>query len=497
MNGSADHARQHESLAKRWSFRVLAVLLGLTPFLICEATLRVTRWQVTIPVSDPFVDFQTVRPLFVPDDDHQLMVTAANRLEYFRPESFALEKQANEYRIVCVGGSTVQGRPYAIETSFTTWLELSLRAADSSRQWDVINCGGVSYASYRLVPIVQEMLGYRPDLIILYTGHNEFLEDRSYAGAKRTPALVSYAYRQLTRLKSVQYLNQLVASDRATQRITTDKQILTTEVDALLDYRGGLENYHRNSQWRQDVVEHFEFNLRRIINLANRAGVPIVIVDPAANLRNCPPFKSEPTVNLSEQNSATAQRLVAQAIEVSRTDTNLAIELLERAVAVDPDHAGTHFQLGTYYADSNRFPQAKQHFQIALEQDVCPLRIIQPLHQVIGRVAADTETPCVEMRRIFEELSEGAIPGNNLFFDHVHPTFHGHQVIAAEIMDLLRDLKIVQPQVAWPTRRDELFNQHWKSLDHVYFERGRQRLEGLKIWSAGRSEKLREATTAK
>ena len=31
-------------------------------------------------------------------------------------------------------------------------LELSLRAARPEREWDVINCGGVSYASYRLVP---------------------------------------------------------------------------------------------------------------------------------------------------------------------------------------------------------------------------------------------------------------------------------------------------------------------------------------------------------
>ena len=44
----------------------------------------------------------------------------------------------------------------------------------------MINCGGVSYASYRLGPILDEVLGYEPDLIMLYTGHNEFLEARTY-----------------------------------------------------------------------------------------------------------------------------------------------------------------------------------------------------------------------------------------------------------------------------------------------------------------------------
>ena len=89
-------------------------------------------------------------------------------------------KSRDEFRIFCLGGSTVQGRPYANETSFTTWLELSLQAADPRRQWQVVNCGGVSYASYRLLPIMKETLQYEPDLYIIYTGQNEFLEERTY-----------------------------------------------------------------------------------------------------------------------------------------------------------------------------------------------------------------------------------------------------------------------------------------------------------------------------
>jgi hypothetical protein len=104
MNGAADNAKERPSSSRRWAFRAAAVLLGLSPFLIVEATLRVTGWQPTIPLTDPFVDFHSVRPLFVADDDKQQMVTAENRLEYFRPESFDIAKGANEYRIVLIGG---------------------------------------------------------------------------------------------------------------------------------------------------------------------------------------------------------------------------------------------------------------------------------------------------------------------------------------------------------------------------------------------------------
>ena len=494
MSGAAVNAKQYRSSTKRWAFRVSALLLGLSPFLISEATLRITDWQPTITVNDPFLDFQTVGPLFVADNDKQRMVTAANRLEYFRPESFAVEKKADDYRIVCIGGSTVQGRPYAIETSFTTWLQLSLQAADLSRQWDVINCGGVSYASYRLVPIVKEMLRYEPDLIILYTGHNEFLEDRSYSVAKQAPGFVSYSYGELSRLKSLQYLHQWIASDASEDGAATGRPVLTSEVDALLDYRGGMESYHRDAAWRQAVIQHFEFNLRRIIDLANLAQVPIVLVDPPVNLRDCPPFKNQHTDGLAADEIAKVQQLVSRASQVSGTEPNRAIELLEQAVAIDPDHAGNHFQLASLNAQWKRYNKAKHHFQIALDEDVCPLRIVPPLDQVIQNVAADTKTPIVEVRQEFENLSDGAIPGNDLFFDHVHPSFRGHQVIAAEIIKTLQELQIVMPDESWEAKRNELFSQHWESLDPVYFERGKQRLAGLKIWTQGRCEKLREAT---
>ena len=163
---------------------------------------------------------------------------------------------------------------------------------------------------------------------------------------------------------------------------------------------------------------------------------------------------------------------------------------------MDPDHAGTHFQLGSGYAQAGRSQEAKRHFRLARDEDICPLRITEPLTKVIRNVANDTETPCIEVRRKFGELSEGAIPGNNLFFDHVHPSFHGHQVIAAEIIKTLQAMKIVNPDESWQTRREDFFNQHWNSLDPIYFARGQQRLDALKLWTQGRSEKLRDGSAA-
>ncbi|MHB8898104.1 MAG: hypothetical protein ACYC6Y_05105, partial [Thermoguttaceae bacterium] len=160
-------------------FRLAAVALGLSPLLVLEGLLWCFDPGTPVYDHDPFVGFRAVHPLFVLSPDGRRYETAPSRLDFFRADSFDARKAPNEYRIFCLGGSTVQGSPFTIETSFTTFLELSLQAAEPERKWQVVNCGGISYASYRLVPILQEVLRYQPDLVILYTGQNEFLEDRT------------------------------------------------------------------------------------------------------------------------------------------------------------------------------------------------------------------------------------------------------------------------------------------------------------------------------
>ena len=150
-------------------FRLCAVLIGLLPFLAFEFFLGAIGWQQLDGVKDPFVGFSSSRPLFELNEDRTEYEISESRKPLFCDESFPVEKSPDQFRIFCIGGSTVQGRPFAIETSFSTWLELSLQAAGDSKQFNVINCGGVSYASYRLAPVVEEILGYQPDLIVLYT----------------------------------------------------------------------------------------------------------------------------------------------------------------------------------------------------------------------------------------------------------------------------------------------------------------------------------------
>ncbi len=474
-----------------------AVLLGLSPLLAFEGVCLLFGWGRPSVHDDPFVGFRGVQPLFVASDDGSRYEIPKARQAFFRPESFAAKKPRDAYRIFCLGGSTVQGRPFAIETSFTTWLELSLEAADPSRPFEVINCGGVSYASYRLVPILEEVLQYEPDLIVLYTGHNEFLEDRTFDHIQRRGRLLNASLELASHTRTFNLLREgyLRASGVPTE--PEGRPILPTEVEALLDYKGGLEEYHRDDDRRQGVIAHYRYNVGRMVRMAEEAGVPMILVNPVANLRHSPPFKSEHRADLTPAELARWQALCESAASHLRRehyDLYQAIDEYEQACRLDPLHAGGFFNLARCYEAAGKLDLAREAFVQAKELDVCPLRIVEPMHEAVLEIAEASGTPLLDAQALFAGRTPSGIVGSDWLVDHVHPSIEGHQLLADALAGMLVEQGVVTPRPEWEEAKREHFREHFASLDDLYFLRGTRRLTSLKEWAQGRSELLRPET---
>ena len=475
-------------------FRLGAVCLGIAPLVAAEGTLRWLGWYPPPPTSDPFLSLRSTEPLFVLEPGAERFAIPEHRRTHFRPESFSARKPAGEYRIFCVGGSTVQGRPFAIETSFTSWLELHLRAAEPGRRWDVINCGGISYASYRLVPIVREVLAHSPDLLVIYTGHNEFLEDRSYGHLKPSQGAGARAILWLAQLRVCSFLRtgyrQLTHPDSA--KSIPDGPVLSTEVEALLDYQGGLEYYHRDPAWRRDVIRHFRYNLERMVELARAAGVPVVVVNPVSNLRDSPPFKSAHRGDLTsdEREELNAAWVVSR--RTAGDNPSGALAALLDAVRLDDQHAMLQYDLAKAQDLLGRNADALEAYVRAKELDICPLRILEPMHGAIRDVAHVRNVPLVDARALFEGVSDRGIPGSDWLVDHVHPSIRGHQLLAEALFEKLERMEVVRPDPGTEERRDGLYREHLDSLSTFYFAKGTSRLEALRKWAAGRVTRERD-----
>ncbi|MGE0374096.1 MAG: tetratricopeptide repeat protein [Planctomycetaceae bacterium] len=499
--GTADSAKTGGHAARsdkprRWAFRLAAILLGLSPLVAFEGLCWLLDWGRPGLYDDPFVGFRDVRPLFVLNAEKSRYEIPLSRQGYFRPESFPAVKAGNEFRAFCLGGSTVQGRPFAIETSFTTWLELSLQAAEPDRPWDVVNCGGVSYASYRLIPILKEVLGYQPDLIILYTGHNEFLEDRTFDHVKQHGPIVTSALAAASELRTFTLLREgcLRLGGRSSNDPPAGRPILPAEVEALLDYRGGLEEYHWDARWRSDVIAQYRFNLQRMVRMAEAAGVAVVLVNPVSNLRDCPPFKAEHSSHLTPTELAEWESLTTTALDLLNDkvrDLPEAVRLLQRACEIDPQHAGGCYHLAQCYQAAGRTDDARRSFLKAKDLDVCPLRILQPMNEAVLEIARETGTPLLDADALFSREERDGIPGAYWLVDHVHPSVTGHQMIATALAELLVSLGTIHPREGWKAARQQRFDEHLASLDDLYFNQGMDRLNAVRNWARGRARMLR------
>lgn len=463
--------------------------LGLSVFLVFEALCRLAGWGIESSAAGDFSEFNAARPLFRISDDQQTWQVAANRRRYFAKESFPAIKGQHEFRIFVFGGSTVQGRPFSIPTSFTTFLKIALRQANPKIDWQVVNCGGISYASYRVLPIVRECLRYKPDLYIVCTGHNEFLECVSYNNIKSPNSTLATCFSALNKLQSFHLAEQTWEHFRARPATVVPAPSMPEEVEAMLDHQGGLDAYRRSALHADHVNIEFGCNLQKMISAAGAGNVPIMFISPPSNLRDCPPFKSEfhSSTNLHTQQAVTGK--IKNASNSMSLDPPTAIQLLQSAVQDDPEFAFAWYQLGHALLALNRDHEAANAFAQARDKDVCPLRMTSQLKTTLQAVARENNIKLLDADALLLDKARNGIIGDAVLVDHVHPSFKSHQNIAIAVIDAMASTQWIQiKNTGWKDAARSDFDNHLQSLDNMYFLSGRRTLDTLRLWTQGRGD---------
>jgi hypothetical protein len=166
-------------------------------------------------------------------------------------------------------------------------------------------------------------------------------------------------------------------------------------------------------------------------------------------------------------------------------------ELVEKALKIDDRYADAHFLLAKIHDETGKPSEAKSEYIRAKDEDVCPLRMLERMHNITLRVANQTGTPLLDIRRAFEAGSKDGIPGDDLLIDHVHPRIDGHQLIALELLEEMTRQGFLTPRPGWRDEQRSLYTKHWKTLPANYFPESVARLRGLRRWSQGRSSRLK------
>ncbi len=489
---STEPSTSKSSRRPRWWMPLATVCLALLPFGILETTLRIFAPQSMQDIAlDPYVDLQQLEPLFQLDASTNEWKIPEHRMNFFRPAVFSARKKDTTKRIFVLGGSTVQGRPFSTETAFPIWLEMRLRAAFPNTDFEVVNVGGISYASYRVSKLVKEVLEHKPDAIVLYTGHNEFLEDREYGTLIDAGPIQTWLSSIAGNIRTVSWIQERFQSDA--KSIST----MPTEVDARLDHLGGLEKYHRDPTWRRSVEEHFDIVFLTMVKQIKNAEIPLWVCMPVCDLVNTPPFKVELANELSTAQHA-QWKLAWSTANNDQFTAPQRLNACNLCLSLDPLDAGAHYVAGRLFHERGNISEASKHLTLAKDLDVCPLRATTNIEQSVVGIANEENIPIIRTPTLFDQRDANGnripdgIADPELFVDHLHPSIRGHQILGRALADSMIQNKLF-PELPRPRdmlllqqHEETLSQQHLNELSEAYYTRGKQRLEGLRRWAAGR-----------
>ncbi|MGK5095166.1 hypothetical protein WDW89_24545 [Deltaproteobacteria bacterium TL4] len=236
--------------------------------------------------------------------------------------------------------------------------------------------------------------------------------------------------------------------------VKEDRFKLSSEVDAILDRSVGLEAYTRNDTLRENVFKHFKLSLEHMVVLARSVGAQVILVTPASNLKDCSPFKSQDTTGIKKADLERSGELMMMSTPlVWDKEWEMVLHFLDQAVKLNPRLAELRYRRGQALLALGRFEKAKIELISARDEDVCPLRALTPIVQMVGEVTKAQQVLLVDFEGLMEQrmlsLKRHTIPGEEYFLDHVHLTIEGHKLLAVALLEAMSKQGLVHPDPHW------------------------------------------------
>ncbi len=356
------------------------------------------------------------------------LLEAAARVAGFAPrESHAAlpDKRPGAFRIVTAGGSTVAGVPEG-RLGYARQLVATLRELVPRRDVELHNLARPGADSSDVRRAVSRAVEAEPDLLVVLTGHNEFLR-RSPEGPR---------LRLLQRLRDGSAL--ALALERALDRVG---------VGASRDQSAGPERIppvDRASADFQHRVAGFHDNLAAIVAMAREREVPLVLCTAPSNLADWPPVHRSLAGGSANPRYQDDLRRLAGLLGADRPE-----ELIREAEALMGrygEDAMLQFLTGRAERALGRPDRARESFLRARELDPLPWRVLPEFNDAVRAFAATPGVRVVDVERLFEERAADGLVGFELVCDNCHPTPLGNALIARAIAEAMAEQGLLLPR---------------------------------------------------
>jgi len=373
-----------------WKKTLLYSLIPLVALLaVLEGGARLIELRIPPLSADYGWGFNPKSRLYVASKHEPgLMVTNPAKKVSFCDEQFRMPKPDATFRVFMLGGSSVN----YIQSDLRDMAERLALAFMGKYRFEVIDAGGCAYGTHRLVPILVEMLNYEPDLILVYSGHNEFEEADQLVLARPervTLQRVVYASALLRVVRDsiarVQMAKMLSAKEKA-MRKHNNRILANPEAD----YMSGF-NYDYTPEEIAGRMAAYRDNLSLMVELCQERGVPIILGTVPSNLWQPDLMKDEDELEVRRLYDAGKYE----------EGVTLAREILRKT---------------------------KRH-QASDEEN-----------RIIRAVAEKHEVPLADVERAVIAAEPHQIPGETLFSDRCHLDGDGNAILTATYEKVIRKL---------------------------------------------------------
>jgi tetratricopeptide (TPR) repeat protein len=387
------------------------------------------------------------------DGKDYLQTNGKFRLQFFpskvslsQPETtISRDKDDSTVRIFVLGGSAAQGFPDP-DFGFSPLLERILQIQYPILSFEVVNTAMIAINSHVVYEIAKSVSDQQGDIAILLMGNNE----------------VVGPYGPGTVFQSFNKNIFMIRASLAVKRSRTGQLISNTVAsfrpgdEKLPDWKG-METFIENRVRRDDVrlasvYKHFRKNMEDTIELLLDSGKTVVVSTVPVNLRDTAPFASMHDPDLGENDLERWESLYSEGINYADSGRcGQAIRNFREAEGIDASFADLHYRLAHCYRDINDLSAASERFRKARDFDSLRFRADGEINGLIREVAAGyagQRVRLADLEQKFEAATHPDLPGQDLFYEHVHLNFAGHYLIAAgfaEIINRILPAKPVRP----------------------------------------------------
>ncbi|MDR3633085.1 MAG: tetratricopeptide repeat protein [Isosphaeraceae bacterium] len=335
---------------------------------------------------------------------------------------------ADEIHVVVVGESSALGDPFGPWLSVGQIVGWQLERVLPARR---VRVSVLAERGVNLERMHQklETLDQRPDVLIVYCGHNEFQSRYDWArgvGHDETPLSPAFAWlfqaslrSPLCRLIYEQTNRKLLAAAPRVARHQLVDPPLCSPSEAVT------------------VVADFERRLDAMAFFCARINALAILVIPPSNEAGFAPNRS----GLHGAESAAARERFVRAFAAARlaeADPRRSITLYDRLLEGHPEFAEAHFRLARQLEKTGDWAGARRHYIEARDRDGFPQRCTTPIEDAYRTVAARRGAVLIDGPAELRSLSPTGILNDNLFHDPQHPALAGHVTLARAVLRELR-----------------------------------------------------------